>query len=299
MKLKFNKLNKTEYKRILKCVVPKIIPQTVAIELGQSPKMIHCFSTSINSEILIDLFTQSFNFTQFSNLRLLSLTSPSLKQLESLFSIIPHMLSLRSLHLLEHDYCGSQNGTVCKLVLANNHHYSINKTNHLTHVFIDTSPPFKTLTLLHKYFINKISFDYLQLNIRCALFFYPHSLTHPDYDGLSRLISNMNYLKIDIIVGTFTETFDLIRRFPQIHHLSVRSVSYAYANGYQWAELLAQMPNLVKLDLDIHLDSNKFDQELKTFQTKFWFERQWIVQCTQKHTNSSECKITHRSSKIR
>ncbi len=262
--------------------------------------MIHCFSSSLNSEILIDLFTQSFNFTQFSNLHFLSLTSPTLKQLESLFSIIPNMLSLRSLRLLEHDYCGSQNETICKLVLANNHHhYSINKNNHLTHVFIDTSPPFKTLTLLQKYFMNKISIDYLQLNIRCALFFYPHALTHIDCDGLSRLISNMTYFKIDITVGIYTPAFDLIRRFPHIHHLSVRSVAKAYANGYQWAELLAQMPNLVKLDLNIHLDSYQSDQELQTFQTKFWFERQWIVQSVKKHMNSSECKIIHRSIQVR
>ena len=116
-------------------------------------------SSSFNPEFRIDLFIQSFNLTQFSNLRFLSLTSSNLKQLESLFLVIPNMLSLRSLRLLEQDYSGSQNETVCKLVLANNHHYSINQTNHLTHIFIETSPPFKTLNLLHKHFINKISFE--------------------------------------------------------------------------------------------------------------------------------------------
>jgi len=299
IKLNFKNLNKNEYKRVLKQIVPKITQQIVGIELGQSSKVNHCFSSSFNSEFLIDLFIQSFNFTQFSNLRFLSITSLNLTQLESLFLVIPNMLSLRSLRLLEKDYYDSQNETVCKLVLANNHYYSIDKTNHLTHIFIETNPPFKTLTLLHKHFINKISFNYLQINIRCALFFYPHSLTHIDYDGLSRLISNMNYFKINIHFGTYIPVFDLIQRFPQIQYLSVKTISQAYANGYQWAELLAQMPNIIKLDLNIDLDSYKSDQELQTFQTKFWLERQWFVQCKKPHLNSSECKIIHRSIQIR
>jgi hypothetical protein len=175
----------------------------------------------------------------------------------------------------------------------------MNKTNHLTHIFLETSPPFKTLTLLYKYFINKISFNYLQINIRCALFFYPHALTYIDYDGLSRLITKMNYFKIDVICGTSSPAFDLIRRFPQIEYLSVKTVSKAYANGYQWADLLAQMPNLIKLDLNIQLDSSKSDQELETFQTKFWFERQWFVQCRKTHLNSLECKLIYRSIQVR
>jgi hypothetical protein len=299
MKLNFKNLNKNEYKRVLKQIIPKITQQIVAIELGQSSKINHCFSSSsFNPEFRIDLFIQSYNLTQFSNLCFLSFTSYNLKQLESLFLIIPNMLSLRSLRLLEQDYSYSQNETVCKLVLANNNHYSIKQTNQFTHIFIETSPPFKTLILLYKHFINKISFNYLQINIRCALFFYPQSLTHLDYDGLSRLITNMNYFKIDIIFGTYTIAFDLIRRFPQIQYLSVKTISQAYANGYQWAELLAQMPNLIKLDLNIHLDSDKTDQEFQTFQTKFWLERKWFVQCRKTHLNSSECKIIHRSIKV-
>jgi hypothetical protein len=291
MKLNFKNLNKNQYKRVLKQIVPKIISQTTAIEFGQASKINHCFSP----EVLIDLFTQSFNLTQFSNLRFLSLTSPNFQQLESLFSIIPNLLSLQSLRLLEHDYCGSQNETICKLILANNQP----KSNHLSHVFIETSPPFKTLLLLQKHFLNKISFNYLQLNIRCALFFYPHSLTHLECDSLSGLVSNMTYLKIDILLGTSIPAFNLIQRFPQINHLSIKTISQAYANGYQWAELLAQMPNIIKLDLHIHLDASKSDQELPTFQTKFWLQRQWIVQCIKKHPNLSECQIIHRDTKIR
>ncbi|CAF0944974.1 unnamed protein product [Adineta steineri] len=295
MKLKCNKLNKNEYKRVLKHIVPKIKLQLYSLELGVLSKTIHSF----NSEISIDLFTQSYNFTQFVNLRCLSLTSPNLEQLKSLFQIIPNMLSLRSLRLLEHDYYGSQNETVCKLTLANNHRYSMKTNHHLSHLFIETSPPFKTLTLIQKYFTNKISFDCIQLNIRCALFFYPHSLTYIDCDGLSRLVSNMNYLKIDITVGTYSPAFDLIRRFPQIQHLSVRTISKAYADGHQWAELLAQMSNINKLDLNIYLDTYNSNQELQTFQTKFWLERQWNVECSKKHKNSSECKITYRSNQVR
>jgi hypothetical protein len=298
MKLQFNTLNKNEYKRVLKQMVPKIVHQIEALELGRSSKTIRSSSSSYTPEYLIDLFTQSFQLTQFPNLRFLSITSPTLKQLESLFLAIPQMTSLRSLRLLEQDYCGSQNETVCQLVLANSRHYSIDKSNHLSQVFIETSPPFKTLSLLLKHFTNKISFDYLQLNIRCSLFFYPHSLTYLPCDELSRLITNMNYFKIDIHFGTFTPAFDLIRRFPQISYLSVKTISQAYANGYQWAELLAQMPNITQLDFDIHLDSHKVDQELQTFQTKFWFERQWIVQYIKKKSNSSEYKIIHRNNKI-
>jgi len=137
------------------------------------------------------------------------------------------------------------------------------------------------------------------INIRCALFFYPHSLIHIDYDGLSRLIKNMNYFKIDVNYGTYKPAFDLIQRFPQIQYLSVKMISQAYANGYQWADLLSQMPNLIKLDFNIHLDSYKSDQELKTFQTKFWFERQWLIQCKKSHLNSLECKFIHRCIKVR
>ncbi|CAF3620319.1 unnamed protein product [Rotaria sordida] len=295
MKLNFNNLNKIEYKRILKYIVPKIINQTMAIDLGESSKIISCFSSSCYSEFVIDLFIQSFNLIQFSNLRFLSLTALNQKQLETLFLIIPNMSSLRSLRLLEQNYCCSSNETICKLVLANNSHYSIDKSNHLTHVFIETNPPFKILTLLHKYFINKISFDYIQINIRCALYFYVHALACLDCNGLSNLISNMTYFKIDVTIGTFQSMFELIRRFSKIHHLSVKTTLQAYANGHQWAELLAQMPNIIKLDLDIHLDSYKSDQELQAFQTKFWFARQWIVQCIKSQSNCSECKIIHRS----
>jgi len=104
MKLNFKNLNKNEYKRVLKQIVPKITQQIVAIELGQSSQINRCFSLS------------SFNFAQFSNLRFLSLTSPNLKQLESLFLVIPNMLSLRSLRLLGQS--DTQNETVCNLVLA-------------------------------------------------------------------------------------------------------------------------------------------------------------------------------------
>ncbi len=291
MKLNFQNLTKTQYKRLLKQMVPRMIEQIVAIDLGQSSY----FSSSFNSEFLIDLFTQSFHWTQFSHLHFLSLTSPNLEQLESLFSVISNLSSLRSLRLLEQDHYGSQNETVCKLVLANHNHHSIPKTNRLTHLFIETSPPFRTLSLLYKHLMNKISVDYLQINLRCALFFYPDSLRHLDYDGLSCLISNMNYLKIDVICGTCTPAFDLIRRFPQIEYLAVQTISQAYANGYQWADLLIQLPNLIKLDLKIHLDSLNSNEEFETFQTKFWFERQWFVQYRKNHFNSSQCQFIHRA----
>ena len=289
MKFNFQNLNKIQYKRILKQILPKLIEQIVSIEFGPSS----CFSSLFNSEARIDLFLQSFHFTQFSNLRCLSLTSPSLNQLESLLSLLPKLSSLRSLYLLEEDFPGSQNETVCKLTLAN---HSPIKTNHLSHLFIQTSPPFKTLILLYKHLINKISLDYLQINIRCALFFYPDCLTHLNYDGLSRLITNMNSFKIDMICGTYKPAFDLIQLFPKIEYLSIKTNSQAYANGYQWAELLAQLSNLIKIDLNIELDSEKFDQEYPTFQTKFWFEQKWFV-----HYRKTpwKCQLIHRSIKVR
>jgi hypothetical protein len=280
MKLNFKNLTKTEYKRVLKQMVPRITEQVVAIDLDQS---------------LIDLFTQSFHWTQFPYLRFLSLTSSNFEQLESLFSIISNLSSLRSLRLLEH----SQNETVCKLALANHDHYSIPKTNHLTHLLIETSPPFRILTLVYKHLMNKISVDYLQINVHCALFFYPDSLRHLDYDGLSRLISKINYMKINVMCGTFTPAFDLIRRFPQIEYLSVQTISQAYANGYQWADLLTQMPNLIKVDLKIHVDTLNLNEEFETFQTKFWLERQWFIQCRKNHLNSSKCQFIHRCIKVR
>ncbi|CAF5108285.1 unnamed protein product, partial [Rotaria socialis] len=63
--------------------------------------MNRCFSSLYSSESLIDSFIQSLDFNQFVNLQFLSLTSPSQSQLELLSSVIPNMLSLRSLRLLE------------------------------------------------------------------------------------------------------------------------------------------------------------------------------------------------------
>jgi hypothetical protein len=280
MKLNFQNLTKTGYKRVLKQMVPRITDQIVSIDLNHS---------------LIDLFNQSFHWTQFPHLRFLSLTSPNLEQLKSLFSVLNNLSSLRSLRLLEH----SQNETVCKLVLANHDHYSIPKSNRLTHLFIETSPPFRNLNLVYKHLMNKISVDYLQINLRCALFFYPDSLRHLDYDGLSRLISKMNYLKVDLMCGTFTPAFDLIQRFPQIEYLSVQTRTPAYANGYQWADLFIKMPKLTKVNLKIHCDSVNSNEELETFKTKFWFERQWFVQCRNNYLNSSQCQFILRSIHVR
>ena len=279
MKLNFQNCNKTEYRRILKQLVPRITKQIVTIDLGRS---------SVDSDILIDLFTQSFHWTQFLNLRCLSLTSPTLQQLESLLSVIPNMSSLRSLRLLEHDHYGSQNETVCKLVLANHNYRSSQKIR----LSIDTSPPFRNLRLLQKHLCNQISVGYLQINIRCSLFFYPDSLTHLDYDGLSQLISSMNLLKIDVMCGTIAPIFDLIRRFPPIQYLSVRTVAQAFADGYQWADVLSQLPNLINLDLKLYLDSSQSSEALQTFQTKFWSERQWFFHCQKRHF---QCQLITRN----
>ncbi|CAF4758572.1 unnamed protein product, partial [Rotaria socialis] len=65
MKLNFNDLSQIEYKRVLKHVVPKIIDQSVSIEIGQSYKMNRCFSSLYSSESLIDSFIQSLDFNQF------------------------------------------------------------------------------------------------------------------------------------------------------------------------------------------------------------------------------------------
>lgn len=292
MKFNFQNLNKNQYKRVFKQVIPKLTNQIIALDLNQSSKMNQICDT------LIDLFNQSFCLTQFTNLRYLSFPSSNLQQLESLFLILPTMPSLRSLRLLDHDFI-LQNETICKLTLANHHQYSIDKINHLTHISIETSPPFKNLILLQKHFRNKISLNYLQINIRCGLFFYRDSLKYLDYDGLSHLISDINYLKINVTYGTYITAFDIIQRFPQIHYLSVKTISHAYANGYQWADLLAQMPNILKIDLNIYLDSDETDQEFQTFQTKFWLERQWLIQYRKNHLNSSQYQIIHRSIKIR
>lgn len=296
MKLNFNKLNYTEHKRVLTNVVPKLLHQTVAIDLGQISKVNRSFSLSYNSESLIDLFMQSYNFTQFLNLRRLSLTAPSRNQLESLFSVIPNMSSLRSLRLLEQNYPYALNETICKLVLSNKRYSSNNWNDHNRHLFIETSPPFTTLNLLHKYLNKKISFDRIQINICGTLFYLPQLSKHIDFHNLTNLISNMTYFKINLICGTHELAFDVIQRFSMINHLSVKTNLKAYANGHQWAELLAQMSNIIKLDLDIDLDSYNSDQELQTFQTKFWSERQWIVQCAKSHpSHSAKYKIVHLS----
>lgn len=285
MKLNFQHCNKTEYRRILKQVIPRITKQIVTIDLGRSS------SSSFDSDILIDLFTQSFHWTQFANLRCLSLTSPTLQQLESLISVIPNMSSLRSLRLLEQVHYGSQNETVCKLVLANHNYQSSQKIR----LFVDTSPPFRNLKLLQKHLSNQISVDYLQINLRCSLFFYPDSLTHLDYDGLSQLISPMDLLKIDVMCGTIAPIFDLIRRFPRIQYLSVRTVAQAFADGYQWADVLSQLPNLINLDLKLNLDSSQSSEVLQTFQTKFWSERQWFFHCQKHHF---QCQLITRNSTV-
>lgn len=270
MKLNFQNCNKMECRRILKQLVPRITKQIVTMDLGR---------VSFDSDILIDLFTQSFQWNEFPHLRCLSLTSPTLQQLESLISAIPSMSSLRSLRLVEQHYYGSQNETVCKLVLANHNYQSSEKIR----LSIDTSPPFRNLRLLQKHFNNQISVDYLQINLRCSLFFYPDSLTNLDCEGLSQLIPNMDHLKIEVMCGTIEPIFDLIRRFPRIQYLSVWTVAQAYADGYQWTDLLSQFPNLINLHLRLNLDSSRSVDELKTFQTKFWSERQWFSHCQKSH----------------
>ncbi|UJR35664.1 hypothetical protein I4U23_028414 [Adineta vaga] len=301
MKLKFDTSNKMKYIRTLKRIVPKLTPQIMALDLGRSSTVDHCFPASFSSKIVIDLFTQLYNFTEFSQLRCLSLISPTNEQLESLFFMIPNLSSLRSLRLFEDNDCNSQNQTVCKLTLANHRPYAINKKSaDLKYLSIDTNPPFNILNLLQKYLLNKFSFDFIQLNIHCVLYFYPQALIPIKYDGLSRLISNFIYFKIDVLVGPCKAAFDLIQRFPQVRHLCVRTVSKAYANGEQWADLLIQIPNLHTLDLDIALDSDNFNLELQTFQSKFWLERQWFVQCLKIHmNNSSQYKIRHRDNQVR
>lgn len=278
MKLNFQNSNKTQYRRALKQLVPKITHQIVMIDLGRSS------SLSFDCEIQIELFTQAFQWTQFPHLRCLSLTSPSLQQLESLFSVLFNLSSLRSLRLLEQDYYGSQNETICKLVLTNQNCQS----NPKLRLSIDTSPPFRNLILLQKHFSKTNTLDYLQINLRCSLFFYPESLTHLDYDGLSQMISNMNLLKIDVLCGTMTPIFALIRCFSRIEYLSVRTISHAYANGYEWADVLSQLPNLINVTLRIDLDSSKSNDELQTFQTKFWSDRQWLIHCRKTSVHNSK-----------
>ena len=283
MKLNFRNCTKTEYRRVLKQCVPKMTDQIVTIDLGRS---------AFDSEILIDVFTKSFQWTDFPHLRCLSLTSANYQQLECLFSVLPNLCSLRSLRLLEQDYYGSQNETICQLVLANQNY----RTSEKLHLFIDTSPPFRNLHLLQKHFTKKISLDYLQINLRCSLFFYPESLTHLDYDGLSQIISHLNLLKIDVMCGTIAPIFDVIRRFPRIESLSVRTSSQAYANGYQWADVLSHFPMLINLDLRMDVDSSKSQEEFDTFQTKFWSERQWFMHCRK---TPFSCRFTTRNLSVR
>ena len=273
MKISLKNFKRNQYKSFLKQILPDRVEQISALELGQA----NCFSSVVDSEYRIDLFFQIFHLTQFSNLRILSLISPNLEQLESVLSILPTLSSLHSLYLLEHSDIQSQNETVCQLTLANYPSSNRCSTRCLSHVFIETSPPFKTLRLLHKSFANRIQIDRLQINIRCAIFFYPDILKHLNYDGLSRLITKMNYLKWNILCGHFQSTFDLIQCFPQIEYLSVKTIGQAYANGEQWSNLLVHLPNLSQLNLCIDFHEENFQDEYETFQTKFWFERKWFV----------------------
>lgn len=287
MKLNFQNLNKTQSKRIMKQILPNRIEQIISLDMNQ------------NFEIFINPFNQSFCLTQFINLRHLSFPSNDLQQLKSLFSILPNLYSLRSLRLIEQSDSNLHNETVCKLTLANNNQYLINKSQHLTHISIETSPPFKNLCLLQTSLTNKIFVNYLQINIRCALFFYPQSLKYIDYHGLSCLTSDMNYLKLNLYFGTYRTVFDLIQYFPKIQYLSVKTNSQTYANGYHWADLLAQMSNLTQINFNIYLDSEKSDQEFDTFQTKFWLDKQWMIKYERKLVNSFPCQIIHRSIQIR
>ena len=299
MKLHFDHLNKQKYQRVLKHVVPTMIDRTVAIQLGQPSKTSSTCVPTMDPEYLIDLFSQSFHLTQFEHLRFLSLTSPSFHQLDSLLPLIPHLKSLRSFRLLESHESHSQHETIGQLVLANRHPLSSRPTSRLTHVYIAASPPFRTLTLLLKHWLDRVSLDYLHLTIRCAFFFFSQALVHLPCEALSRLVPNMTYFGIDMRLGTFTAAFDLIRRFSPADHLSIKTALPAYANGHHWADLFSQMPKLVDLDLDIHVDSARFDQELETFQTEFWFERQWIVQSERSKIGASSRRLTRRSVSFR
>ena len=299
MKLRFDHLNKTAYQRVLKQIVPKVIQQTVALDLGQSSKIQYGYRSSIEPENLIDLFTQSFDFSLFVNLRCLSLTSPRLHQLEAVLRILPRLETLRSFRLLEQNYYGSHQENVCRLTLANNRYCPLSSHQRLTHVSIEVSPRFKTIALLQQYLTNQVSLKHLDVTIRCAPFFYPDVLRHLPYDVLARLVPQMNYCRLDIATGPATAVFDLIRCFPQISHLSVSTVWQAYANGCQWAELLAQMPSLVDLDLDLQLDPSSSERELQTFQTKFWFDRRWLIQYRKSISPSVPCRFVHRTSSSR
>ena len=172
MKLRLSAPNKSTYTRTLKRFIPTLIPQIVALDLGRAPGKSDRASTSCASDMAIDLFTQSFSFAQFSNLRFLSLASANVEQLQSLFAVLPSLTSLRSLRLLENDADDLHHPIVMKLTLANDRDRS-----HLERLVIDTSPPFNTLTLLQKHLTNQISCDRIQLNVRCNLFFYPQALT--------------------------------------------------------------------------------------------------------------------------
>ena len=81
-----------------------------------------------------------------------------------------------SLHIRNQNHSYLQNETVCKLRITNYNHCSTSKTNHLTYLLVETRATFQTLTPLHKHLINKISLQYLQINIYCSLVFYSHSL---------------------------------------------------------------------------------------------------------------------------
>ena len=299
VKLRFDHLNKNAYQRVLKQIVPKLIQQTVAIDLGQPPKITYGSWSSTDPERLIDLFTQSFDFRQFANLRCLSLASPRLHQLEAILRILPQLETLRSFRLLELSYYGSQNETICHLTLANNRHGSLSSSQRLTHVSIEISPPFKTIALLQQHLTNRISLEHLHITVRCALFFYPDALRSFQYEALAGLVPQMNYCRLNMAVGPATAALDLIGRFPQITHLSARTVWQAYANGHQWAELLARMPSIVDLDLDIQLDQSSADQELQTFQSKFWSDRPSIVQYRKSMYPCVPCRFVYRTTLFR
>ena len=77
-----------------------------------------------------------------------------------------------------------------------------------------------------------------------------------------------------VYIEKFQSVSNLIRHLTKIQHLHIKTSSQVYTNGCQLAHLLSQMFNIIKLDLDIQLNSCK--QEL---QTKFWYERKWFVHC--------------------
>lgn len=279
MKFRFDQRNRQNFKRLLKQMEPTLIPQVVAMDFGPS----------FDPEYMIEKFTQSFHFLQFTHLRDLSIASSNSQQIESLLRILPRMTNLRSFRLLEQYPFRSDYETVCDLVLANNRHCSLAVRNSFKHISIETSPPFRNLLLVQKCLTNELSFDSLHLKTRCALFFYPQAISNLPVPGLIHLVPHATYCHINLILRPYTMVFDLVRCFPQISHLSIRTSLEAYANGYQWKELLSQLPNIIDLDLDIHQHTSHSDHELLSFQTKFWFERNWIVQSRANRSASDRC----------